>query len=125
MTLPTIPDAALEKLANAANMWFASVRPDKRPHLTPVWFVHINRRVYVCIDPQSVKCHNLATNPNVALALEDGNHPLICEGQATLVDPPYPDETIALFQNKYNWDITTDSQYSQLLEITPRKWIGW
>jgi hypothetical protein len=125
MTLPTIPEAALEKLANAANMWFASVRPDARPHLTPVWFVHANRRVYVSIDPKSVKFRNLAANPNVALALEDGNHPLIGEGQAALIDPPYPDEVVQLFQKKYDWDITTEGQYSQLVEIKPRKWIGW
>lgn len=124
-TKQTITDEAKEKLRQATNIWFASVRPDARPHLTPVWFVHTNGKLYVSIDPNSVKSHNLAANPNVTLALEEGNHPLICEGQTAWIDPPYPDEVVKLFQQKYEWDITTEGQYSQLVEITPRKWLGW
>jgi hypothetical protein len=114
-----------EKLAQAANIWFASVRLDGRPHLTPVWFVYDGRHLYVSIDPNSVKRRNLASNPHVSLALEDGSHPLICEGQAALIPPPYPLEIAGLFQKKYDWDIRTEGQYSQLVEITPRKWLAW
>ena len=123
--MPSIPKEAQEKLRQAANIWLASVRPDSRPHLTPVWFVHANGQLYVSIDPNSVKSRNLAANPNVALALEDGNHPLICEGRAAWIEPPYPDEVVELFQQKYEWDITSEGQYSQLVKITPRRWLGW
>ena len=31
----------------------------------------------------------------------------------------------ALFQAKYEWDITTDTDYGVVLEITPTKLIAW
>ena len=123
--VPPPSPQAREKLAQAANIWFASVRSDGRPHLTPVWFVYDGHQLYVSIDPNSVKSRNLATNPYVSLALEDGSHPLICEAQAALIPPPFPDEIVELFQKKYDWDIRTDSQYGQLVAITPRKWLDW
>jgi hypothetical protein len=116
---------ALEKLVHAGNIWFASVRSDGRPHLTPVWFVYNGHHLYVSIDPNSIKSSNLASNPQVSLALEDGSHPLICEGQAAFIPQPYSPEIVALFQKKYDWDIRADGQYSQLVEITPRKWLAW
>jgi len=30
-----------------------------------------------------------------------------------------------LFQAKYNWDIATDPDYDDVLEVTPRKVIAW
>jgi hypothetical protein len=116
---------ALEKLTQAANIWFASVRSDGRPHLTPVWFVYDGLHLYVSIDPKGIKNRNLTTNPNVSLALEDGSHPLICEGKAALLHRPYSPEILALFQKKYDWDIREDGQYNQLVEITPEKWLAW
>jgi hypothetical protein len=123
--LPTPSPEALTKLAQAANIWFASVRPDGRPHLTPVWFVYDGHQLYVSIDPGSVKSRNLSSNPNVSLALEDGNHPLICEGQAVLIPQPYSVEIVDLFQKKYDWDIRSDGQFGQLVAIAPRKWLTW
>jgi hypothetical protein len=123
--LPEPSPEAQEKLAQAANIWLASVRSDGRPHLTPVWFVYDDLHLYVNIDPKSIKNRNLASNPNVSLALEDGSHPLICEGQAALFSPPHPPNIVAHFQKKYDWDIQADDQYSQLVEITPWKWLAW
>jgi hypothetical protein len=116
---------AQEKLAQAANIWLASVRPGGRPHITPVWFVYDGHQLYVSIDPHSVKSRNLASNPNVSLALEDGSHPLICEGQAALIPQPYPADIVDLFQKKYDWDIRAEGQYGQLMAITPGKWLAW
>jgi F420H(2)-dependent biliverdin reductase len=123
--LPIPSQDAREKLSRAANIWLASVRPDGRPHLTPVWFVYDGLQLYVSIDPNSVKSRNLASNPNVSLALEDGSHPLICEGQAVLIPQPYTAEIVDLFQKKYDWDIREDGQYGQLVKITPVKWLAW
>lgn len=122
---PELSQETLEKLNQATNIWFASVRSDSRPHLTPVWFVYYAFHLYVSIDPKSIKNRNLASNPNVSLALEDGSHPLICEGQAAFIQQPYSSEIVALFQKKYDWDIREDDHYSQLVEITPRKWLAW
>ena len=118
------PDA-IEKLQNSKNIWFGSVRPDGRPHLTPVWFVFWQDHLFVSIDPKSIKRKNITQNPNVVLALEEGNHPVICEGRAKPIQPPYAEEMLALFQQKYDWDINGEAQYNVVVEVLPQKWLVW
>lgn len=112
------------RLMQAANIWLATVRPDARPHgvrphLVPIWFVVANDQFYICTSPTSVKAQNLRANPCVTLALEDGSHPFVVEGQARPIAPTT--ELINQFKAKYDWDITTDSTYSQVFEITVTK----
>lgn len=114
----------LQKLESARNVWFSSVRPDGRPHLTPVWFVWHAEKFYVGIDPQSVKSRNIRHNPRVALALEDGTNPVICEGIARLVELPLSEPLLRAFFEKYEWDLLKEEQYNQVVEITPQKWLG-
>jgi hypothetical protein len=115
----------LGKLEVNTNIWVATVRPDGRPHLVPVWFVLHDHKIYLSIDPASVKSRNISRNPQVALALEDGSHPIICEGEAHQVLVPYPEDVIQRFSMKYGWDILTENQYNLLVEVTPRKWLSW
>jgi F420H(2)-dependent biliverdin reductase len=119
------PPESHSKLINEKNIWIASVRADGRPHLVPVWFTWHSGKIYLSIDPKSVKSRNVSLNPNVVLALENGSHPVICEGLASPVLPPLPEEVIRLFQAKYGWDIAAEKQYSQLLEVHPLKWLAW
>jgi len=111
-----VPAPAEQRLDQARNVWLATVRPDGRPHLVPIWFVSDGDRWYICTAPGSVKARNLHHNPGVALALEDGDQPYIVEGQARPVAQPTA-EIIGMFQAKYDWDITTDAHYSQVFEI--------
>ncbi len=124
-TIPIPSAAALEKLETGANLWFASTRPDGRPHLTPVWYAYEGGLLYVCVEPSGVKGRNVTQNPQVVLALEDGTHPVICEGAARTVEPPWPEAVTGSYQKKYQWDILSEQQYTRLLEITPRKWLEW
>lgn len=119
---PTDKTSALEQ---QANIWFTSVRPDGRPHMTPVWFVYLEGKFYVGIDPASVKSRNIGRNPGVVLALEDGSHPLICEGIARIITPPLSEPLLGAFMKKYEWDMTSEAQYHQVVEITPQKWLSW
>jgi F420H(2)-dependent biliverdin reductase len=102
--------------AQARNVWFATVRPDGRPHLVPIWFVIEGERWYVCTSAGSVKARNLKANPSVALALEDGDHPYVVEGQARPV--AVTAGVAEKFMAKYDWDITADSEYTQLIQVT-------
>jgi len=116
---------ALQKLESAQNIWLTSVRPDGRPHMAPVWFAWYQEKLYVCIEAKSVKGHNIAVNPFVVLALEDGSNPLICEGRAKPVAAPWPEDVTAIFQRKYDWDLSVEERYTQLLAIVPEKWLSW
>ncbi len=119
------PQRGQDRLARERNIWLATVRPDGRPHLVPLWFAWHERQLYLCIQPGSVKAANLAQNPRVSLALENGDAPLICEGVASVVPPPWPEALSVIFQQKYGWDIVVDNDYTQLVGVQPRKWLSW
>jgi nitroimidazol reductase NimA-like FMN-containing flavoprotein (pyridoxamine 5'-phosphate oxidase superfamily) len=110
---------ANDRLRQARNIWIATVRPDGRPHLTPIWFVHEADRWYICTSPESVKARNLKTNPHVCIALEDGDNAYVVEGTARAVTPPTA--VVRQFKDKFDWDITTDTQYSLVFEIRVQK----
>ena len=121
----TPPADKISALIEQPNIWFVSVRPEGRPHMTPVWFVYQADKIFIGIDPNSIKSRNIQLNPNVVLALEDGSHPLICEGTARLMSPPITESLAAAFLNKYDWDMAAETQFHQIVEITPRKWLSW
>lgn len=100
-------------------MWLATVRPDGRPHLIPIWFGVLDGKWYFVTDPQSVKARNLQHNPRVALALEDGTDPLVVEGEARPISPSA--DVVRLFKDKFDWDITTDAEYSAVYEVIVTK----
>jgi nitroimidazol reductase NimA-like FMN-containing flavoprotein (pyridoxamine 5'-phosphate oxidase superfamily) len=112
-------DTNRDRLETAQNVWLATVRPGGRPHLIPIWFVVDGGRWYICTAPESVKARNLVANPQVALALEDGSNPYIVEGEARAVEPA--PTVVRLFKEKYDWDITTDTQYTQVFEVILKK----
>jgi hypothetical protein len=121
---PAPPAAAQPKLAQGQNIWIATVRPDARPHLVPVWFVWHKSRFYLSVDPASVKAKNLRYNSMVSLALEEGSHPVICEGVARVLDVA-PAGVPEAFQEKYDWAIEEESQYTALVEVIPSRWLAW
>ncbi len=121
----TLNPAGELRLKEERNIWVATVRPDGRPHIVPVWFVWADGRLYICIEPESVKARNLAANARICLALEDAARPVICEGEARALPKPWPEPAIQLFREKYHWDVGAESQYTDLVEVTPRKWLSW
>ena len=116
---------AEERMSREQNIWIASVRPDGRPHLVPVWFTWVENKIYLCTEPGSVKARNLTSNNLVALALEGGTHPVICEGSVQFIQKPWPSAVVEGFRAKYDWDITAETQYTALVEVTPARWLQW
>jgi general stress protein 26 len=116
---------ARQKLKTQQVIWFGSVRPDGRPHLAPVWYVWFEEKIYLGTDPKSVKADNIRTNPKVVVALQDGEHPVICEGLASILTPPIRADILAAFYEKYEWKIENDERYNLLVSIEPRKWLIW
>lgn len=117
------PPVTVARLAQEAIIWLATVRPDGRPHLVPLWFVWSNGGIYLCVVGGSVKVRNLSANPAVSLALENGSAPVVVEGHATLLARPWPEAVVAGFQHKYNWTITTAAEYDTLIAVSPQRWL--
>lgn len=116
-------DRALERITNADAVWYASVRPDGRPHLAPIWHVWANNAVWVCTDMSTVRARNLASSGAVSLSLADTVTPVIIEGTAVRDESPTP-EVLSEFKRKYDWDIT-DYKNRCLIRVIPVKMLLW
>ena len=67
----------------------ATVRPDGRPHVAPVWFVLDGDDVVFTTGADSVKGRSLHGDPRVSLCVEDDRPPfsfVILDGTATVSD---------------------------------------
>jgi F420H(2)-dependent biliverdin reductase len=116
----TLDPQIKRRLQTEQNLWLATVRPAGTPHLVPIWFVWVAEKIYLCTGADSVKVRNLKQNPQVSIALEDGTHPIVIEGHARPIGPA-PAAVVDEFQRKYDWDITTDDTYTQVIEIEPTR----
>ncbi len=117
-------EGLLNRFAAAEFSWISSTRPDGRVHSVPVWHIWADERAYVVTTSKAVKVDNIASNPNVVIALPDPVDPLIIEGVA-LLKPAIPPGVAAQFKAKYDWNPASDASYSTLIEITPSKVIAW
>jgi nitroimidazol reductase NimA-like FMN-containing flavoprotein (pyridoxamine 5'-phosphate oxidase superfamily) len=65
---------------------FATVDPENKPHVVPVFFTYENRKVYVQTDRKSVKVRNLLENNNVAVAVYSGEEAVIIRGIGRILE---------------------------------------
>ncbi|MGW7430957.1 pyridoxamine 5'-phosphate oxidase family protein [Streptomyces sp. NPDC054861] len=80
---------ALDRLTAAEVFWLTTVRPDGRPHVTPLIAVWSEDALHFCTGPQERKARNLADRREVVLttgtsALVEG-FDLVVEGEAVQV----------------------------------------
>jgi len=114
----------VQRFANANCCWLSSVRPDGRAHSTPIWHVWHQGRAYIVTLANAVKTANILQNPSVVVTHPDPVDPVIIEGWATPAPAMQP-QLQPLFEAKYNWDISTGSEYDTIIEITPTKLMAW
>ncbi len=76
---------ANERLSASHDYWLATVRPDGRPHVSPVWGVWLDGAVWFSSSGESRKARNLAANPHAVITTDDALEPVVVEGQATRV----------------------------------------
>ena len=89
--------------------WLSTVRPDGRPHVTPLIAVWVDEGLWFCTGPEERKARNLARNPHVVLTtgcdrLGDGLD-LVVEGEATRIyDETELTRVAAAYEAKYGSD---------------------
>src|SRR6478735_5380835 len=99
-------EVAREHWAKAELYWLSTVRPDGRPHVTPLISLWWHGAAYVCTGPDERKAKNLAHNRHVVLTtgcngLNDGVD-LVIEGVAEPVtDGAELAEVAAGYEEKY------------------------
>jgi len=80
---------ARRRLQDAELFWVTTVRPDGRPHTTPLLALWVDDALYFCTGPTEQKAKNVAHNPHCILmtgcnALKEGVD-LVVEGDAVKV----------------------------------------
>jgi general stress protein 26 len=114
----------IRRFAENQCSWISTVRPDGRPHATPIWHVWRAGRAFIVTRAAAVKATNIRLNPNVVITHTDARFPVIIEGRASFA--PEAEEALRpLFLAKYDWDISTDADYDTIIAITPEKIIAW
>jgi hypothetical protein len=112
---PTPWSAGLEQVSAADTFWLSTVRPDGRPHVTPLIAVWHGEAIWFSTGPDELKAKNLAENPSCILTtgrsdLVDGALDVVLEGEAEQVTVDAElDPIAAAFTAKYGtgtWDYT-------------------
>jgi uncharacterized pyridoxamine 5'-phosphate oxidase family protein len=60
-------EQARQRLRDAEVSWLSTVRPDGRPHVTPLLTVWLDDALYFCTGPTERKARNLAHHPHCVL----------------------------------------------------------
>jgi PPOX class probable F420-dependent enzyme len=120
-----------ERLRNDLIVWLATVRPDGRPHLVPVWFLWDGETILIFSQPNQ-KVRNLRADPRVMLSLDNtrgGGDVVLIEGVAEL--PPRGAVTMELapYAEKYAERMRAMNRtprqlaesYTEPIRITPTK----
>ncbi len=119
---PTPWAEGLEQLRAADTFWLSTVRPDGRPHVTPLIAVWHAEALWFTTGPEERKARNLAENPSCVLTtgrsdLIEGAFDVVVEGQAEQVtDDVELQPVAAAFAVKYPngpWDfVVRDGAFS-------------
>ncbi|MFF8843834.1 pyridoxamine 5'-phosphate oxidase family protein [Streptomyces sp. NPDC015127] len=97
---------AVALISAAEVFWLTTVRPEGRPHVTPLVAVWHDGALHFCTGPDERKAKNLRANREVVLttghnALEEG-HDVVVEGEAVRVTDEAALRTLAgLWVEKY------------------------
>lgn len=119
---------AEQRLRDSRNYWLATVRPDGRPHVMPVWAVWDAGRLWFSSSLGSRKIRNLRAEPRCTVTTEDAAAPVVVDGVAEIVtDPAALERLLALENAKYATDYgieMLDPQRNATVRFTPRWGFG-
>jgi uncharacterized pyridoxamine 5'-phosphate oxidase family protein len=98
---------AEDRLATSQVYWFATTRPDGRPHVRPVLAVWVDGTLYSTTNPSTRKGRNLAENSRCAVTMSGDSMDLVIEGAAARVEDDDELRRVAeAYRSKYEWPVT-------------------
>ena len=118
----------IEKLLEKEEVaYIATSRPDGTPHITPIWFVLHNGKIYFETDTTTIKYKNIKHSNKVALCF-GGKVTYIIEGSVKEYKEDELDFPIRkLYLEKYNKDMDDSyiTEKTHLFEVIPEKELSW
>ena len=127
MSLPLTP-ALEDRLTKGQTAWLGTVRPDGRPHVTPIWFVWDGVNAGVATQPRNQKVGNIEYEPRVNLALDDSTRPVSLEACGSVV-VDFPQHVLEGFAEQHGWNLkggganTSLPSVNVLLRLEPSRWL--
>jgi general stress protein 26 len=137
---PTEWAQARRSLTDAQVYWLSTVRPDGRPHVTPLLAVWLDGALYFCTGPDERKAKNLERNPHCVLttgsnALDTGLD-LVVEGDAVQVTDDallrrLADEYVSKYGSDWRFEARDgafhheDGGAAYVYEVAPAKAFGF
>jgi len=137
---PTVWADGVKRIEEAEVFWVTTVRPDGRPHVTPLISVWLDGSAYFATGPDERKALNLAENPHCVLTTGcndmDGGLDVVIEGVAERVTDDGELQRIAeAYESKYGEDWHFDvadgafvgqgSTAAWVFEVAPAKVLGF
>jgi nitroimidazol reductase NimA-like FMN-containing flavoprotein (pyridoxamine 5'-phosphate oxidase superfamily) len=130
---------AREILKNAETYWLSTVRPDGRPHVTPLIAVWFEEALHFCTGPDERKAKNLEANKHVVVTTGcnslSGGLDVVVEGNARRITDDSALQRLAdAYVAKYgeDWRFTVrddafhhDQGYALVFGIEPEKAFGF
>ena len=95
-------------LETAEIFWVSTVRPDGRPHVTPLVAVWLDGALHFCTGPEERKALNLAANPRCVLttgnnAFREGLDVVVAGDAVNVTDDGLLRRLAAEWDRKYDW----------------------
>jgi general stress protein 26 len=119
---------ARAQLTAARKYWLASLYPDGRIHIMPVWGVWLDDALYFVTNITSRKGINIAANPNIAVHLDSAGDLVSLNGVVEmLTDPELINRVADLYQAKYKRRFETNSANTddRYYRVTPHLAFTW
>lgn len=105
-----------ELLDTAEVYWVSTVRPDGRPHVTPVIAIWLDEALHFCTGPMERKAHNLEHNQHCLIMTTTGGNSMgsgfdvIVEGDAQRVTDGTMLRRLAdVYAAKYGWEFAVEN----------------
>jgi PPOX class probable F420-dependent enzyme len=117
---------ATERLERSHDYWVATVCPDGRPHVMPVWGIWRHDELWFSSSPGSRKARNLAADPRCVVTTDDALEPVVIDGTAARVtDVDAITEFAGALNEKYSTDTPVDFFVANAcLRVRPDRAIG-
>lgn len=114
---------AEQRLRESHDYWVATVWPDGRPHVMPVWGMWLDASVWFSCSQGSRKTKNLLAHPTCVITTDRPREPVVVEGIAeVVVDRDRLAEVLAAENAKYATDFgpeTLDPAVNSTFRVPP------
>lgn len=103
-------DKAVEQFSQSEKFWLATVDPDGKPHVVPVFSVWFDGCPHFTSNPDARKARDIAQNSHCVMTTAGKTLDLIFEGEVIkITDDKTLKQVAEVYKSKYDWPITVEN----------------